>query len=241
MSAKNYKPDDLADYVLKILKKGSDALVIPEIDILTDLFEILFYASLNTEEGDFIKVTVSFYNPDQSKPTTLKRRKKDRWRYVPFKTKLPFDIKTLVKLSKAADPWSSSLAIYYDEVGKLWIHGLIDQALQVQSYLHYEIDTKPEQPGLFQVSITDVGCLSVLRDYELIASLKQNVLVTKYQDVLKFGAISEILKNNSLPIKEEIKSFLENNFSEQDFDDWEDFIDEICSINILVFLVINTK
>ena len=56
----------------------------------------------------------------------------------------------LVKLSKAVDPWSSSLAVYFDQYNELIIWGMIDQAMHFQNFLNYEIEEGHEQPGSFK-------------------------------------------------------------------------------------------
>ncbi|WP_233524534.1 hypothetical protein [Mucilaginibacter conchicola] len=134
-------------------------------------------------------------------------------------------IRELVKLSKASDPSSTSLAVYYDADGKLFIWGMIDQALHYHSFLNYESESGSEQPGLFQVSISDIGTLDVLFDYELLATLKQNVLIPRYVDVFTIGPVSKILKSNAASLKTEIKAFLLSAHPGEAFEDWETFLD----------------
>lgn len=101
-----------------------------------------------------------------------------------------------MKLSKAADPWSSSLAVYYDVDDNLTIWGMIDQAVHYQSFLNYETEEGPEQPGLFQTTITGIGSLVVIFDYELIATLRQNILISNFIDVFRRGAVSKAILLN---------------------------------------------
>jgi hypothetical protein len=219
----NDNASDLAQYIYLSLEKEAEmADVMPEQDVLTDFFETLFYTSLNTEEGAFIKVTVCFFDPDPVH-AKISARRKDRWRFVPFARKLPFNVPTLVKLSKAADPWSTSLAVYYDSQGKLWVYGLIDQALHIQSYLNYEADSKPEAPGIFLATVEGVGILSVIRKFGLLATFKQNVVIRKYSDVFSLGVISDLLKQNFLPLSEDIKTFVRSKMPKEDFVKWGDF------------------
>ncbi len=200
----NATPSDLATVVFnkfKNLKNQSHKL---SQKILVELFENLFYASLKTEENDFIKVTITLIDSENPDPKPPKRIVRDRWSLIKLEEQIEFSVKNIVKLSKAADPWSSSLAVDFDKNGNLFIWGLIDQSIHYQNFLHHESESGPEQPGLFQTSITNIGTLLVIIDYELVATLKQNILISKYIDVFKFGSFSQIVKSHSQKLIEDI-------------------------------------
>jgi hypothetical protein len=227
MKSKISKPEDLAKYVFKKLSGAKTPFPNPPIDILVELFECLFYTSMRTEENNLIKVTITLIDPENPDPSPPRRIVADRWQSVKFDRPLTFTIDSLVKLSKAADPWSSSLAVYYDNKGMLSIWGLIDQSVHYQSFLNYEADSGPEQPGLFQASITGIGSIIVLFDYEQLATLKQNKLVTKYLDVLRLGPVADIIKKNFSPNKTVVQGFINEEFSGEDPSEWDDWIDSI--------------
>src|ERR1035437_3005071 len=216
MTQHNSTTKDLADIVFKKLQGAKVNSQLPSRDVLKALFENLYYASIKTEESDFIKVIVTLIDPENPDPSPPGRIVKDRWNYIYFKESIPFNVKNLVKLSKAADPWSSSLAVYFNNKNELNIWGLIDQAVHYQSFLHYEADSGPEQPGPFQTSVTGIGNLVVIFDYELIATLKQNVLISNYLDVFTRGNVYELLKKHSSGFIEKLRSFTTKNFSEED-------------------------
>lgn len=221
------KTADLAAHVLSKLEHSKLNVAIPTLQILENLFECLFYASMRTEESDLIKVTVTLIDPNNPDPNPPKKISQERWSCVKFEKFIPLDIKALVKLSKAADPSVSSLAVYYDEAGKLFVWGMIDQAMHYQSFLNYESEFDSEQPGLFQVFIDDIGTLNVMFDYELLAALKQNVLVPRYVDVFTIGPISKLIKKNAKGIKAEVQEYLSTNHPSESFGDWEGLIDGI--------------
>lgn len=227
----NSTPKDLAKTVFQRLKGAKISYPQPSQSILDTLFENIFYTSLKTEEGLFIKVTVTLIDPENPDPLPPKRKVADRWNFVHFEKKLPYTVKNLAKLSKAADPWSSSLAVYYDK-NQLFIWGMIDQAIHYQSYLNYEADSGPEQPGLFQTTITDIGCLNVIFDYELIASLKQNTLISNYIDVFRYGPVKEIISSYSLSLKQEIKKYIEKKFSSERYEDWDNYCQNLINQSI---------
>ncbi|EDM37968.1 hypothetical protein PBAL39_16124 [Pedobacter sp. BAL39] len=223
---KNAKPQDLAVLVHDKLKRSKRSPVVPELNVLNDLFDCLFYTSMCKEESDLIKVTVTFIDPGNPDPHPPRRRVAERWSCISFDSPIPLTTKSLVKLSKAADPSSTSLAIYYDDKG-LYIWGMIDQAMHYQNFLNYESDTDSEQPGFFQVSVKDIGTLNILFDYELLATLNQNILVQRYLDVLTIGPVAKILKKNSEFLKRTLKQYLAEQHPNQTFSDWEDFLDNL--------------
>ena len=221
----NSRPQDLAVLVHDKLRLTKQKFPLPNLEVLVDLFDCLFYSSMCKEESDLIRVTVTFIDPSNPDPAPPSHIVPERWSCIAFEQPLIMDTKTLAKLSKAADPASSSLAVYYDEKGKLYIWGMIDQAMHYQNFLNYESDTGSEQPGLFQVSVSDIGTLHVLFDYELLATLKQNILVKRYLDVLTIGPISKILRKNAEFLKVNLREYLEKEHPNEQYAEWEDFLD----------------
>lgn len=223
----NSKPQDLAALVLGKLKITRNGQSTPDIAVLENLFDCLFYSSMCKEESELVRVTITFIDPQNPDPMPPKQLVPERWSCVPFEQCIPLSSKSLAKLSKAADPACTSLAVYYDEIGALFCWGMIDQAMHYQNFLNYESDTDSEQPGIFQASIDDIGTINVLFDYELLATLKHNVLVKRYLDVLTIGPISKILRKNADFLKVNIRAYLENIYPNEDYAEWEDFLDSL--------------
>ncbi|PWS26325.1 hypothetical protein DHW03_16200 [Pedobacter yonginense] len=221
----NSRPNDLALLVLNKLRLSRSSSMLPELKVLEDLFDCLFYSSMCKEESELIKVTVTFIDPLNPDPAPPGHIVPERWSCISFDQRVPMTTKSLAKLSKAADPASSSLAVYYDEKGCIYIWGMIDQAMHYQNFLNYESDTGSEQPGLFQVSISDIGTLNVLFDYELLATLKHNVLVKRYLDVLTIGPISKMLRKNADFLKIALQEYIEQIHPGELYLDWESFLD----------------
>jgi hypothetical protein len=221
----NSRPNDLAVLVQHKLRLTKSSSTLPELKVLEDLFDCLFYSSMCKEESELIRVTVTFIDPKNPDPAPPRHIVPERWSCVAFDHHVMMTTKSLAKLSKAADPASSSLAVYYDEKGCIYIWGMIDQAMHYQDFLNYESDTGSEQPGLFQVSISDIGTLNVLFDYELLATLKHNVLVKRYLDVLTIGPISKMLRKNADFLKIAVKNYIEQNHPGESYTDWENFLD----------------
>lgn len=226
MKKNNATPLNLAKLVFNKIKGLKSNSKLPTEKILNSLFEILFYASLKTEESDFIKVTITLINSENSEQVLISNITEDRWSVIKFKEPIPYNVDSIVKLSKAADPWSSSFAVDFNNKGELFIWGLIDQSVHYQNFLHYESDTSHEQPGIFQSSITGIGTILVILEYDLIATLKQNILISKYVDVLKYGEISEKIKSHSKILKEHFENDLIN-YPKEKKEIWNKKIDNL--------------
>jgi hypothetical protein len=237
MTYSNSSTKDLSALVQKKLKGAKIKYPEPNEEVLNKLFETLFFTSLKTEEGQFIKVTVTLIDPDNPDPSPPQRIVADRWEYVKFKEPLEFSVKNLVKLSKAADVWSSSLAVYYDSKNNLTIWGMIDQAVHYQSFLNYEAESGPEQPGLFQSTIAGIGNIVVLFDYELIANLKQNVLISNYIDVFRKGTINELIEKKNSGLREKIDTYVKKEFPEEETAIWKLYADDIVKQTIIRILL----
>jgi hypothetical protein len=184
-------PATLAAGVRKALEANKS--VVPSLATLERLFETMFAASVHTEEGEPIAFHIAYMNPADPDPEAPPRIRRDRWLVWPLDTPLPFDIPSLVKLSKASDPRSSSLAVYRIE-GKLRIWGLIDQGTHYFDYMNYDSESaQAARPGLFQASIEGVAHVVAWLDYYKIAELRGTALVGASIDALSDGVLFERL------------------------------------------------
>ena len=180
-------PKDLAQHVHKELLLRKERPPAPR--VLETLLEILYFASLKREEAQPISCRVAFirrHNPDPKPPQRIVT---DRWGYFTLADDLPLTVSNLVKLSKAVDPWGSTLAVDCDAQDRLRIWGLIDQSVHFSTYVMKETSIGPEMPGMFQVVIQGVGEIAVYKTYVLLGGLKQDLLVTKQHRVLQSGPV----------------------------------------------------
>jgi hypothetical protein len=223
------KPKDLASIVSKrLVSTNIINQTIPSESILEELFECLFYTSLHSEEGRLIKVTVTFFDKNNPQLNPRKFQASDKWQFVPFISPIPYNVNSVVKLAKAADPWSTSLAINCGEDGKIWIEGMIDQAIHSQSYINFEADKKPDQPGLFKASINGIGNISVITEYDLIGTLNQDCLITEYINVFQSGAVSERIFKLTRLISREVKKYIKFNYPNEEAHEWDYHMFKLC-------------
>ena len=161
--------------------RGGARLAQPTLD---QLFELMYYVSLRTEESQPITFHIVYLDPKNPDPHPPRRIVQDRWNYVRFDKPIPATIINVVKLAKASDARTSSFVIYPDG-DHLSIWGLIDQGNRYYDFVNYDSETGPERPGIFQAGIVGTGHLVAYIAYEKIAELRVNVLVTKALDVLR--------------------------------------------------------
>jgi hypothetical protein len=212
----------------------------PGIRALTGLFETLFFATLKTEEGKALQfriVLVDPANPDPEKPTSPRP---DRWKITSLTTRLPLTVSTLVKLSKAADPWNSSLAAYYDSSGEFFIWGLVDQSVQFNTMLVREADSGYGLPGKFQVLAAGPADLSVHANFKFIARLQQDTILKTQTDIFWSGPISDCI---DVPMQRYLANiWKKSNKPDRKSDEWldqipylaEEWIRTLCRILISI-------
>ena len=191
MSETTKYPNNFADAVYRELKRRKKEP--PSIELLIKLFESMYFASLKTEEAENITFHIVYINPENPDPKPPKNPSKDRWDYIEFSEEIPFNIANIIKLAKASDPRTSSLAIYNDN-DNLNIWGLIDQGNRYHDFVNFEVEAGPDRPGIFQASIEAPGHIVAYLGYKKIAELRLNRIVKRSSDVMQVGPIRKELQ-----------------------------------------------
>lgn len=199
----NKFPKDLAAAVHDQLTRKK--IVPPDIEVLIELFESMYFASLKTEESQPIVFHIVYLDPNKPDPDPPQIIVGDRWNYVPLNESIPATIPNLIKIAKASDPRTSSLAIYPKDDGKLFIWGLIDQGNRYHDFVNYDSESGPERPGIFQASIAGIGHLITYMGLWKIAELKANSLTKNALDVFSGGPVRETLNTGIISYIEEVK------------------------------------
>ena len=183
-------PFDLSTAVATALKRAGRP--VPRDQTLNDLFGLMYYASLHTEEGAPIRFAVVYLDPGNADPDPPPYPPKDRWTCTSLEAPLPWDMATVVKLSRATDPRGSSFAVFGESNG-LQIWGFVDQQNRYHDYINQDTESGPERPGVFQAHIEGPAHIKVFVDYALIAELRVDRLVRRSLDVLAGGPIRRAL------------------------------------------------
>lgn len=181
---------DLASVVDERLRHGGTS---PGRAVLTRLLEVVYFTSLKSEEARPVQVRLALVDPKNPDPDRPPGPNPDRWKIMKLAEPLPLTVSNLVKLSKAADPWSSCLAVYFDSSRDLFIWGLVDQVVHFNTYLVHEKSDAYAPPGLCQVIALGPADLSVYREHEFIARLAQDTLSKNLIDVFWSGPVSDCL------------------------------------------------
>ena len=214
----NQFPKDFADAVCAELRRRVSCC--PPRDILVDLFESMYFASLKTEESQPVVFHIVYLDPENPDPDPPERVVKDRWSSVKLAKRIPATIPNLIKIAKASDPRTSSLAVYPDRHGRLAIWGLVDQGNRYYDFMNYEDDSGPERPGVFQASIAGVGHLVAYAGLWKIAELKTNTILRQALNVLEGGPVCETLGTGIQSYIEGVKRELPESMY-RDRDHWD--------------------
>lgn len=186
-------PADLAAEVWQRLQE--EAADPPRVEVLVSLFEALWFASLRTEENHPVHCTITFLDPNLASAWTGSgSTTPDRWSATRFSAPRALTAAELVKLSRAADPAASSLAVHPQADGQLVIWGMVDQMVDFQTDDQgFAGDGPTERPGLFQAAVAPAQ-LTVYRRDRLVASLVHGQLSYRFHDVLHRGRIQRLLE-----------------------------------------------
>lgn len=157
--------------------------------ILAQFFEMLYFASLRTEEGWQPLFTVNFVEASEPRGGSGPESLANSWSGVPFGAALPLDIRTLTKLARAVDPEVASMNVYADDEGQLFVWGLVDQELRHGDRIISAVGAESLRPGLFQATVAGPGNICVSRHGTLLGNLLQDVLVEQHFDVLWSGPV----------------------------------------------------
>jgi hypothetical protein len=214
----SHSPKDLAFAVhSELLNRRTNP---PVLEVLVELFESMYFASLKTEESRPVLFHVAYVDPQRPDPSPPKRIVHNRWSCVQLSPPIAMSSANFSKIAPASDPRTSSFAVFHGADGRLTVWGLIDQGNSYHDYVNFDSESGPERPGLFQASIIGIGHLVAYLGYEKIAELKQNNLVRAAIDVFHSGKIHEVLKIGIQSHLDSLRAGWPEEFPE-DFDDWE--------------------
>jgi hypothetical protein len=196
-------PTDLADAVADYLKRKKRR--VPAAAVLREVFEVMYVASLRTEESQFVRFHVAFVDPSKPDPRPPKRVRRHRWREVRLAAPQALTVHNAAKIARASDPRTSSLAIFGSAVDRPSIWGLIDQAQESYGFATYESDSGFAPPGLFQASVDGLGHITAHDGFTKIAELNVTSLIANSIDVLHGGPVRAVLDPGIHALIEEVR------------------------------------
>ncbi len=172
---------------------GRKQVTSPSVSTLKQFFEIIYLASLKTEERRPLQLRIALVDPKNRDPHRPPAPRASRWQFIEMENRLPLTVPNLVKLAKAADSWSSCLAAYFNSDSEFFIWGLVDQTVHFSTVLVREREGGYAQPGLFNVLTTGPADLTVYREWGFVARLAQDRLLGRQNNVFWAGPVADRL------------------------------------------------
>jgi len=166
----------------------------PSVETLTEIFSILFFASLKTEEGRSIQVRVYFVDPNDPDPAAPPTIRSDRWRTFPLSKRIPLTVQNLAKFAKAADPWATGIAIHHNDSEGLFIWGIVDQVLHLSTSIVRETLGTYIQAGFFHAVINGPADIIVMVGATFVGRLAQDSIFRRQNDCLSTGPVHDLIK-----------------------------------------------
>ena len=156
----------------------------PGTAVLKKLLRITYLASLRTEEGRFVRGSVTFANPANPDINPPICRRADYPKFTSFAEPLPLTPQTLVKLFRAVDRWSGSITTYGTGTSPLVAWGVLDQLVGQNIRRHHESSSGFSAPGIITVGVDGVGELSVYHGNLFLGGVREDALVKRRNDAL---------------------------------------------------------
>ena len=185
----NHTPRDLAQ---RVHTKLSNTQFVPSIEVLQEFLQVVFLASLGTEEGGEIRCTFVYIRPGIPDPDPPRRIRLHRWTHTRFDKPIPFTVRSIMKAALSADPEISSFSVGL--TGQhLFIYGLFDQQAVYRESMRHERMGRFSPPGIFQVEIIGLGHIRVTAESGVLGELRHAELAPESLDVLNQGLIQNAL------------------------------------------------
>jgi hypothetical protein len=179
--------DKLAEIVTTELRK--QVAHPPTRRVVLSVLDIAFNASLRQEEARFVRGTVTYADPRHPDELPFCVRA-DYPLFTELTNHEPLTLGALVKLARAVDAWTGSIAVFSTKGGlRAW--GILDQQVHAnQSRVQEAIETFGP-PGIFSVRIDGPADLSVFHDTLLLGALRGGKLIRKESSPLESTSLFE--------------------------------------------------
>ena len=197
---------DKLDQLVQLVRKKLQTLRLssPRVSVVRAAIRTAYFASLKTEEGRFVRGSVTLAdpaNPDIDPPLL---RRADYPAFAAFREPIPFNVETVVKLSRAVDSWSASIVMYGTTVSDLHVWGILDQLVSHNLRLHHESEGGFSGLGIITVNMDAVGDLSVYHKGLFLGALRQDRVIRCQTDALRSEALSKRITPYLRPIASKI-------------------------------------
>jgi hypothetical protein len=193
---------DLLDALTRIVvsKLHILGLSTPRVSLIRAVIDRTYFASLRTEEGRFVRGSLTFTNPQKPdiNPPIIRRAEYPGFTF--FDSPMRLTPELLVRLFRAVDQWVGSIAVYGTSSLDLVAWGVVDQMVHENIHRNRESDRGFSNPGLFTVTIDSTGTLSVYHRWCFLAGLRQGQLITRENPALRSRIVIARVKPVLAPI-----------------------------------------
>jgi hypothetical protein len=186
----------------------------PSRRVLGNLLEMAYLGTLRSEEGRFVRGSLTFANPKEPDVDPPFTRRADYPAFTKFESPEILSVQTLVKLARAIDRWSGSIAVYSTRRGELAAWGVVDQLVQQNVRWNRESDTGFENPGLLTITMDGVGDISAYHGDLFLGGLKAQTLVTRENNALGSDVVLQFAFEALGPFAKSITRVLDRNQNE---------------------------
>jgi hypothetical protein len=163
----------------------------PNRKVIGTLLEMAYLATLRSEEGRFVRGSLTFANPRRPDVVPPFIRRADYPAFTRFESQEILTVQTLVKLARAVDRWSASIAVYATLSNEIVVWGVVDQQVGQSVRLHQESQGGFSNPGILTVTMDGVGDISAYHGDLFLGGLKAQALITRENDALRSEMVAK--------------------------------------------------
>jgi len=186
----------------------------PNYRLIGTLLELAYLGTLRSEEGRLVKGSLTFANPTRPEVHPPLLRRADYPAFTKFESPESLTVQTLVKLARAIDRWSGSIAVYATRQNEIIAWGVVGQLVQQNVLLHRESDSGFANPGLLTVTMDGIGDISAYHGNLFLGGVKAQALITRENDALESNMVSEYAFDALAPFAEAIARVLDRDEDE---------------------------
>jgi len=186
----------------------------PNRRVVSNLLEMAYLGTMRSEEGRLAKGSLTFANPKRPDVDPPFLRRADYPAFNKFESPEILTVQTLVKLARAIDRWSGSIAVYANKRNEIFAWGVVDQLVQQNVSWHRESEGGFMNPGPLTVTMDGVGDISAYHGNLFLGGLKAQALVTRENDALKSKIVSKYGFDTLAPFAKAIARVLDHDKGE---------------------------
>ncbi len=198
-----YYPRDIKQLLEKAWENMGNVLpkitdILPPDDVLKELVEIAYHASLMTEEQRRISFRIAFCSKDK-----IEKHPKEIYevRYLEFSDRRIYNLAELLRLAPAADPRKALIGVDHMTLKKgnslekkLVIWGLIDTGLGLWKLIRGEGNKSFTPLDCITISSESPGNIAISISGEVLLILRYGEIYSPPLHSLRFGPLSDFFK-----------------------------------------------